>query len=129
MHLRNTSRDSSHLYGFTDQMSNRRKAMAWLLRLWDLSGDPFWENDYADELRRIQSRLNAGAPAYVVASRHLTLQGDHRGAFLHAGVLAQTFSGEGSGTDARPFLGADYVWIQRTALRGSSLVSTPCAAC
>jgi hypothetical protein len=59
-----------------------------------------------------------GGAAYVVASRQLTSHGDHRGAFVHAGVLVQTFSGEGSGTDAQPFLGADYVWNRRMRFSG-----------
>jgi hypothetical protein len=76
-----------------------------------------------------------GGAAYVVASRQFTAQGDHRGVFLHAGLLVQTYSGEGSGTDARPFLGADNVWSRRLRFpastsrtcRGRGPIRTRCA--
>jgi hypothetical protein len=54
-----------------------------------------------------------GGAVYLVASHQLTQHPYPRGIFVHGGLLIQTFANADSGTDARPFLGANYVWNRR----------------
>ena len=54
-----------------------------------------------------------GGAAYVVASRQLTPRASARGVFAHVGLEFQGFSGDRSGSAARPFVGANYIWSQR----------------
>jgi hypothetical protein len=54
-----------------------------------------------------------GGAFYLVASRQLTAHPYPRGVFVHGGLLIQTFANADSGTDARPFLGASYIWSRR----------------
>jgi hypothetical protein len=59
-----------------------------------------------------------GGAGYLVASRQLTPHAYPRGAFLHLGLLLQSFGDGTSGTDARPFLGVNYVWSPRLRFTG-----------